>query len=130
MQQLSILNSKKRKNVAKIINKQFGCDFSFDYEVFMNSKNKLFLLNKDVSKINLDNLRVNSLGLYFGVIYDNEIRVSIEGSQILGKIATKNVLDTESLVILNQTLLRSLRSTPNIAAHHIIINQRCKHVSK
>ena len=93
MQQLKILNSKEKKAVSKLISKQFKCDFKFEYEVFMNQKNKLFILNKDVSKIDLEKLRVNSLGLYFGVKYDNEIRLSIEGSEIIGMIAKKNVLE-------------------------------------
>ncbi len=94
MQQLKILNSKEKKRIEKLINEQFNCDFSFNYEVFMNTKNKLFILNKDVSKVNLDELRVNSLGLYFGVVYDKkEVRLSIEGSQIIGPIAKKNVLE-------------------------------------
>lgn len=94
MQKLKILNSKEKKSIAKLISNQFGCDFKFNYEVFMNPKNKIFILNKDVAKINMDNLRVNSLGMYFGLIYNNkEIRLSIEGSQIIGKIATSNVLE-------------------------------------
>ena len=93
MQQLTILNSKEKKNISKLISEQFGCDFKFKYEVFMNPKNKIFILNKDVSKIDLDKLRVNSLGLYFGVKYENEIRLSIEGSEIIGKIAKKKVLE-------------------------------------
>lgn len=93
MQKLDILNSKQRKELAQILNKQFGCKFEFDYEVFVNRHNKIFLLNKDIKKINMDDLRINSLGLYFGHIYDNnEFRLSIEGSQIIGKIAKKNVL--------------------------------------
>jgi len=93
MQKLKILNSKEKKNIAKLISEQFNCKFKFSYEVFMNPKNKIFILNKDVSEINLEKLRVNSLGLYFGVKYENEIRLSIEGSEILGKIAKKNILE-------------------------------------
>ena len=94
MQQLKILNSKERKRIEKIINSQFDCDFKFNYEVFMNTKNKLFILNKDVSLINLDELRVNSLGMYFGIVYnEKEIRLSIEGSEIIGPLAKKNVLE-------------------------------------
>lgn len=92
MQNLTVLNSKGKKHMRNMINEQFGCDFSLDYEVFVNPKNKIFLLNKDISKIDIDSLRVNSLGLYFGLIYEKEIRLSIEGSQIIGVIATRNIL--------------------------------------
>ena len=92
---LKILNSREKRDLSTLIEKQFGCKFDFNYEVFMNPKNKIFILNKDVSKIDLDELRINSLGLYFGEINRGELRLSIEGSQIIGKIAKKNVLELD-----------------------------------
>jgi len=61
--------------------------------VFMNPKNKIFIITKDISKIDLNELRINSLGMYFGVLYENTIRLSIEGSEIVGKTAKKNFLE-------------------------------------
>ena len=90
--ELHILNSKEKKNLSKLIKKQFDCDFTFNYEVFMNTKNKIFILNKDVSKIELDELRINSLGLYFGELSRDELTLTIESSQIIGPIAKNNVL--------------------------------------
>ncbi len=93
MQKLKILNSKERKRIQQQLEKQFETDFELDYEIFMNPKNKIFLLNKDVSRINIDELRINSLGMYFGVEYENSIRLSIEGSQLIGKRSKKNILE-------------------------------------
>ncbi|MBN2368380.1 hypothetical protein JXC34_05160 [Candidatus Woesearchaeota archaeon] len=93
MQSLRILNSREKKDISKLISEQFGCKFKFDYEVFMNEKNKIFLMSRDISKINPEELRINSLGLYFGEVSNGELRLSIEGSQILGKAAKKNVLE-------------------------------------
>jgi len=92
--QLRILNSKEKKYITQLIKKQFDCDYSFsDYELFMNQKNKLFILSKMIAYANLDDLRINSLGLYFGEINRNELRLSIEGAQLIGKIAKKNILE-------------------------------------
>jgi NOL1/NOP2/fmu family ribosome biogenesis protein len=91
--ELKILNSREKKGIVKLIKEQFNCDFSLDYEVFMNPKNKIFILNRDVSKIDMDELRINSLGLYFGEINRGELRLSIEGSQIIGPLAKNNVLE-------------------------------------
>ncbi len=93
--ELHILNSKEKKNLSKLIKKQFDCDFKFNYEVFINTKNKIFILNKDVSKINLDELRINSLGLYFGELSRGELRLSIEGSQLIGPLAKNNILELD-----------------------------------
>lgn len=95
MENLKILNSKERKEILKIINEQFSCEFEFEFEVFQNSKNKIFVMNKDLGKIDYKLLLVNSLGMYFGEMRDNEIRLSIEASQIIGKIANKNVLELD-----------------------------------
>lgn len=92
MEQLKILNSRERKRIQNILKEQFDSDFELDYEVFINPKNKIFILNKDVSMISLDELRINSLGLYFGVEYENSIRLTIESSELIGKTAKKNVL--------------------------------------
>jgi NOL1/NOP2/fmu family ribosome biogenesis protein len=92
MENLKILNTREKKEIQKLLDKQFDSNFKLEYEVFMNSKNRIYLLNRDVVKVKLDELRINSLGLYFGEVYENEIRLSIEGSEIVGKTAKKNVL--------------------------------------
>ena len=96
MESLKILNSKERKEVSRKIDEQFGCGFEFDYDMFMNNKNKVFILNRDASMSKIAELRINSLGLYFCEINERgELRLSIEGSQIIGKIAKKNILELD-----------------------------------
>ena len=93
MQNLKILNKKQTKEILSIIKKQFGADFKSDYAFLKNEKGKIYLINKDISKISLNNLRINSLGLYFAEIRNNEIRLSIEGSQLIGPEANKNIAE-------------------------------------
>jgi NOL1/NOP2/fmu family ribosome biogenesis protein len=96
MQKLKILNTRDKKEISKLIKKQFGCKFDFnDYAVFMNRYNKIYIINKEISLINFNELKINSIGLYFGEINVNQLRLSIEGSQIIGKIATKNVFELD-----------------------------------
>lgn len=91
MPQLKILNKKEIKQILYSMEKQFGAKVKLDYG-FLKKYNKIFLINKDISKIDLSKLRINSLGLYFCEIFDG-IRLSIEGSQIIGPKATKNVVE-------------------------------------
>ena len=93
MPQLKILNKKEIKQVLNLIEKQWGAKLKLDYG-FLKKDNRIFLINKDISKISLEKLRINSIGLYFCEIY-NGIRLSIEGSQIIGPKATKNVVDID-----------------------------------
>ena len=94
MQQIRILNSKEKKELNQKIESQFGTNIA-DYIIFINPKNKLFLIGADYAKVNIEKLRVNSLGLYFGEIYQEKLRLSIEGAQIIGKTATKNILEVD-----------------------------------
>lgn len=92
MQKLNILNKKQTKEILGLIKAQFEADFKEDYAFFQNEKGKIYIMDKDISKINTDKLRINSLGLYFAELKNTEIRLSIEGSQLIGPIASKNIL--------------------------------------
>jgi len=93
MQNLTILNKKQTKEILSLIKKQFNAEFKSDFAFLKNEKNKIYLINKDISKINLEKIRINNLGLYFAQLYTNEIRLSIEGSQLIGPLAKKNILE-------------------------------------
>ncbi|NTV23940.1 MAG: hypothetical protein HGA85_06245 [Nanoarchaeota archaeon] len=93
MENLSVLNSKERKGLYSMMETQYGCTFGEDYEIYMNSANKIFIINKDIARINLSALRINSFGLYAGEIYNGYLRLSFDGAILLGKKATKGILD-------------------------------------
>jgi len=86
-----ILNSKKIKNIMKLLQEQWGYEEKLDFG-FLQKENDVFLVSRDIDKIDLGQLHVNSLGLYFAELRNNELRLSIEGSQIIAKKAKKNVI--------------------------------------
>ena len=92
MQQIKILNKKEIKKILESIEEQWDAEVNLDYAFLKTEKDKIYLVNKDISKIELGKLRINSIGLYFAEIRNGEIRLSIEGSQLIGKKAEKNVL--------------------------------------
>ena len=92
MQNLNILNNKETKKILELVKKQWGCDAKLDYVFLMNKENKIFLANREVFDIDMEKIRINSLGLYFAELNRDELRLSIEGSQLIGPIATKNVV--------------------------------------
>ena len=95
MQNLKILNKKEIKQIFSIIKKQYGCDIDLGHVFLKNDKNRLFITNKDIIKIDLSKLRINSVGLYIAELRDNEIRLSIEGSQLIGPYAKKNIIELD-----------------------------------
>lgn len=88
-----ILNSKEVKAIAAMVKQQWGSDLSRDYGFLEGKDGDIFLISRDIERLDLQRLRINSLGLYFGQLRNDELRLSIEGSQIVGKAAAKNVVD-------------------------------------
>ena len=93
MPQLTILNGKEIKQILKLIENQWNAKLKLDYAFLKNNRNRVFIVNKDISRIELEKLRINSFGMYFCEIRDNGIRLSIEASQLVGPKATKNIIE-------------------------------------
>jgi NOL1/NOP2/fmu family ribosome biogenesis protein len=92
MENLRILNKKDIKRILIKLKEQFKAEIDLDYVFLKNNDYKIFLISKDVAKIDLSELRVDRVGLYFCKIEKNGIRLSIEGSQLIGDKAKKNVI--------------------------------------
>ena len=91
-----ILNAKQKKEIVEIITGQWGVpkDFFKPYVFLKSQKDKIYLSTKALASIDLSKLRIDSIGLYFcTLMYDGKVRVSIEGSQLIGEHARKNVLE-------------------------------------
>ena len=94
--QFNFLNTREVKRLVTAIKEQFGIDaLALDYYFLKNMKGKINIISKSLGKINTDSMNVNSIGLYIGKD-DNGIRLSIEGSQIIGHLATKNVIELDN----------------------------------
>lgn len=93
MPELKILNNKEIKEIFDLITKQWGAKIKLDYGFLRNQKNRIFLISKEISRIDISKLRINSIGMYFCEIDKRGIRLSIEGSQLIGPKATKNVVE-------------------------------------
>jgi len=94
------VNPMKRKEVSDLleqIGEEYGCDAKTllieKYVFFISDKNKVYIINEELKDIDTQALRINSFGLYFCEINRGKVRLSIEGSQIIGPLATKNVTE-------------------------------------
>ena len=93
MPELKILNSREIKEIYELIDDQWGAKIKLDYGFLKNNKNRIFIVSKDISKIDISKLRLNSVGMYFCEVDGMGIRLSIEGSQIVGPQAKKNIVE-------------------------------------
>ncbi|MFC1697872.1 hypothetical protein ACFL1H_06040 [Nanoarchaeota archaeon] len=89
----TVLNTRDIKEVKNKIKLQYGDCPELDYVFLISRKDKIYIVNKDVFSIDLDKVRINSLGIYFAELKNNEIRLSIEGSQLVGPKAVENVFE-------------------------------------
>ena len=97
MPELKILNSKEIKEIYSLIEGQWGAKLKLDYGFLQNTKDRIFIVTRDISVLDFSKLRINSAGMYFCEIDNRGIRLSIEGSQIVGIHATKNVVELDEL---------------------------------
>lgn len=88
---LTVLNTRELKNIKEKLFEQFGYSPEEDYAYLQTEKNRIFIVNKDIGKINVKNLIIDRAGLYFAELMDNgSVRLSKEGSQLLWEEAQKN----------------------------------------
>jgi NOL1/NOP2/fmu family ribosome biogenesis protein len=90
---LRALSGRDIKPVLALIKDQWGAAVDFPWAWYQSTKNDLFVVSKDIVKIDARMLNINSVGLYLGEIKHGELRLSIEGSQLIGPHAAKNIVE-------------------------------------
>ena len=118
---MKILTKREINKIIDNLREYYGIkELKLDY-LFLQNKEKIYLISKDFKKLNTKNLRVNNLGLYF-LNVSKGLRLSIEGSQMMGKKATKNIYE-----IIEKDLKDWLRGydleCSNLQGHKLIKNK-------
>ncbi len=97
MRELKIIPRKELKELKNHIKEQWDAEIELDY-VFLKSKDEdIYIATRDLFEVDFSELRTDSFGLYFGELKRGELRLSIEGAQIIGPFAKKNVVDISFL---------------------------------
>ena len=77
MPELKILNNKEIKKILSLIENHWGAKLKLDYGFLKNQKNRVFVITKEISKVDVSKLKLNSVGMYFCDIGAHGIRLSI-----------------------------------------------------
>ena len=96
MQKLRFLASREAKQMLDRIQEQWGAELHHmlgSFGLAMSSQEKVYMINKDFAKLDAQKLRIDSLGMYFAEVKGGSLRLSIEGAQLVGPRATKNVAE-------------------------------------
>tara|TARA_Y100000034_G_scaffold29868_1_gene36388 strand:+ start:508 stop:975 length:468 start_codon:yes stop_codon:yes gene_type:complete len=95
---LKILNQKEKQEIEEKLNKQFGIK-KISEKIIMKGKGKLFLFSGSFTDNEIKKLEeiaiIEKVGVYFAKIDErtNNIRLSIEGSQIFKNQINKNIFE-------------------------------------
>jgi NOL1/NOP2/fmu family ribosome biogenesis protein len=92
MQNLKILNKKETKEILNAMRSQWGFEGELEYAFLKTEKGKIYIAKREVFDLDLAKMKINSIGMYFGEMR-NGLRLSIEGSQLVGPGAKKNVVE-------------------------------------
>jgi NOL1/NOP2/fmu family ribosome biogenesis protein len=101
------LNSKARKTFYALLRETYGLhdDWEFEGLLFKTEKGKYYLLDRKFIDVAEKGLRTRLLGIYIAEVNNyGEIRLSFEGSDIVGPHATKNI------VMLDETQMKAVMS--------------------
>lgn len=93
-----IMNSKDKKLFFKKLKEQWNTKTEgLKDKVFLKkSSGKIFIMEKEAAEMLLNtNVKVYSYGNYFGTDLDQGFRPSVEGSQILGHLSSKNIIELD-----------------------------------
>jgi NOL1/NOP2/fmu family ribosome biogenesis protein len=92
---LKILNSRDTKHILEKLEEQYGYiyDKTQEYVFLMNKDNRIYLMSRTIELLPYEEMKIDSIGMYLGELYKESIRLSVEGCQFIGPLATKSVID-------------------------------------
>lgn len=99
MTHLKILNQHEKHGITAQLKEQFAIE-SIQGTIIMLGSEKLFLFSGNLSEEKIRELEacafIERIGVYLGKIIGDEIRLSIEGTQILSSQIKKNTFSLDS----------------------------------
>lgn len=90
---MRFLNGKEKKRFYKQLGEQYGFEGDLGCEIVLSTSGKYYLLTRDAAEFPYEALRVESSGLYIAKQEKDGLRVSVEGSQLIGPSCTKNLIE-------------------------------------
>lgn len=93
---LKILNSRETKHIYERLKEQYGFNYdktTQEYIFLMNKDNRIYIVSRNIEILPYDEMKIDSVGMYLGELYKESVRLSIEGSQMIGPSSDKNIIE-------------------------------------
>ena len=95
MMRARFLTRKEMREINSLLEEQHGCNFDLDNYHYMETvKGDLNMISRDVERVDYNNINEVAAGLYVADI-KGQFRLSLEGTQLLGKKANKNIIELD-----------------------------------
>lgn len=117
------LSRKEEKEILNSLREQYGIEIKEKFLWFESGKGRIWILNKNVDLNEFKKLRIEFFGVYVAFKERDGIRLTIEGSQILGKSAKKNLLEISEQEMEKWLRGYELETKENIHGYVIIKNK-------
>ncbi|MFP3951614.1 MAG: hypothetical protein ACLFVP_05700 [Candidatus Bathyarchaeia archaeon] len=89
-----ILDRAERGRLYRHLADRYGLSIELDLG-FLQFRNYVRVISRDITMIALHGMRITNLGLLFGEWIENNLSLSIEGSQLVGPHADRNVVELD-----------------------------------
>jgi len=105
--ELQVINKKDQKEILTLIKNTWGADFEHvigfggvknqEFSFFLSQKDRIYLATRSIEQAPLKELRINSVGCYIGEYKGGDLRLSIEGTQLVAPLASTNIVELTAL---------------------------------
>ena len=93
-----ILSSREKRRLSALLKEQWGVEIPKEMREqvwFQNNNDRIFLCTRDIARLPFERLRIDRLGIYIAKLHRGELRLSVEGSQLFGPLAKKNIVELD-----------------------------------
>jgi len=102
---MQVLSKKDQKPIIELMESTWGVRWESidgfggvaneELVMLLSQKEKIYLGTRAMENLPLGEIRINTIGCYFGEYKGGDLRLSIEGAQMIGPHATKNIVEID-----------------------------------
>ncbi|MEK6961087.1 MAG: tRNA pseudouridine(55) synthase TruB [Nanoarchaeota archaeon] len=102
---MQVLSKKDQKPIIELMESTWGVKWdkilgfgnvaNEELVMLLSQKEKIYLGTRGMERVPLSDIRINTIGCYFGEYKGGDLRLSIEGAQMIGPSATKNIVELD-----------------------------------
>lgn len=88
-----VLNSRETNAILDLLKAQWGYGRKLPFALLQSNADRLYGITLDFARVDPKTVNIDAAGLYFGELRNGELRLSIEGSQLIGPHAQTNIVE-------------------------------------